>query len=155
MIEQGLQQSQLFAIFFLLGAFTVKSLIELTDWTNRKEIWELWALFLVVFAVRDGLVRGHSLLWLGGKWGAIVLIALYLYLHPPSFLVQDDKVALLAAMSILSLIYSLILLPIYLILISLFKTKLRHQFSHRKEIPTLPLLTWALVGDLMIFIFLS
>ncbi len=145
---------QLYALFFLLGAFTVKSLSEMMNWSGRRDMSELWMFFLIGFIAHDAILRPYRIRYMIIKWAVISTVAFLFLYKDIYFIVRDDKVALLAAMSILPLASMLVTAGIYVLLVFLFKRRLRHSFSHSKMIPTMPLLTTGLIISLLISFFL-
>ncbi len=145
---------QLYSLFFLLGAFTVKSISEMENWHTRRNMVMLWLFFLVGFAIFDGYVRPYGLKELGVKWGMITGIAFLFYIKDIELIVWDDKIALLAAMAILPYLHIPLLLGFYVLLVWLFKTRLRHKFSHSDDIPTMPLITSSLIFTVLIFLYI-
>ncbi len=145
---------QLYALFFLLGAFTVKSLSEMMNWSGRKDMSELWILFLIGFIIHDAILRPYRIRFIIVKWAVIAAVVFFFLYKDVYFVVRDDKAALLAAMSILPLISMLMVVGIYILLVILLKRRLRHKFSHSKMIPTMPVLTTGLIISLLISFFL-
>ncbi len=145
--------TQLYALFFIVGAFTVKSLFEMKNWAGRKDMWELWMIIFLVFVIHDAVLRPYRLRELGSKWLIISgLIALFYFKEIP-LIVRDDKLALLAALSILPMLEVGLVVVLYAVLLLLLKTRLKHRFSHTKTIPTLPVMTTALITVLLVSIF--
>ncbi len=141
---------QLYGIFFLLGAFTVKSLSEMMNWSGRRDMSELWLIFLLGFIIHDTVLRPYRIRYSVLKWGVIAAVALFFLYKDVFFIVRDDKLALMAAMSVLPPIAMFALLGIYVLSVFLFKRRLRHTFSHSRMIPTMPVLTTALIMSLLI-----
>ncbi len=149
----SLLDTQLYALFFLIGAFTVKSLYEMKNWASRRDISELWLFFLITFVIHDAWFRPYRLSELGIKWIIIIGIAALFYLKDINFIVTDDKLALLAAVAILPLQIMLLMFVLYLVLLLILKKRLRHGFSHSKQIPTMPVITSSLILALLLSFF--
>lgn len=147
-----LPETQLYALFFLMGCFTVKSLLELYNWAGRKDMSELWVTFIAVLLVHDVLIRPDSMVMMGVKWGSIVLGSLFFYLKDLSFIFKGDKIAVLAGLSVLQGLQAPLLFLLYLAVVLAFKRRLKHDFSHSDMVPTLPVATVTLVVTLIIFI---
>lgn len=145
---------QLFSLFFLLGAFTVKSISELENWHTRRDMKELWIFFLIGFAIFDGVVRPYGNKELGIKWAMVIGVGVLFYLKDIEMIVWDDKIALLSAMAILTYILIPLLLGLYVLFLWLLKTRLRHKFSHSDDIPTMPLITSSLIFTVLTFIYI-
>lgn len=150
MMDIPLVETRLYSLFFLLGAFTVKSLYEMMNWSARRDMHELWIFFIAAFIVHDSALRPNGIFHVGGKWAMIGLIAILLYFKEIDFIVTDDKFALLAGMSVLPAILVPVLFFLYLVLVWLLKRRLKHGFSHSREIPTLPVLTISLILSVFI-----
>ncbi len=148
-----LLDTQLYALFFIIGALTVKSLTEMKNWASRRDIWELWFAFLIIFIVHDVALRPYRLRELGAKWLLISGTLALFYFKEIDFIVRDDKIALLAVMSILPLQEIALFIALYLVLVLALKRHLKHGFSHASKIPTMPLLTTSLISVLLISIF--
>lgn len=139
-----LTQTQIYAVFFLAGCFTVKSISELQNWSSRRDMSELWIVFILILGIYDAVLRPASMIMLGGKWASLIVIFLIFYREDIEFMVADDQFAFLAAISVLSPLLIPVLLLSYIILIFLLKNKVKHDFSHTKTIPTLPMVTISL-----------
>ncbi len=148
-----LTDPQIYALFFLVGCFSVKSLLDLQNWASRKNLWELWIVFMIAMLGHDFLFQPSSTPYLAGKWGLLVVISLIFYFKDIDFIILDDKVAFLAALALLHPIMTPFFAIVYIGLILLFKRRLKHGFSHTKKIPTLPVLTTSLVFTVILFLF--
>lgn len=148
-----LPETQLYALFFLMGCFTVKSLSELYNWAGRKDMSELWISFIGILLVYDLIVRPESVEMLGLKWGSIAVGSIFFYFQDLSFVFKGDKIALMAGLSVLQGLQAPFLFLLYLTVILAFKRNLKHSFSHSDKIPTLPVTTVALVATLGVFLF--
>lgn len=144
---------QFYALFFMLGAFTVKSLSEMVNWSGRRDIYELWLLLFIGFILHDAILRPYRIRYMLLKWTVISLVFILFLYKDIHYIVRDDKVALLASMSILPFIPMMMVLGIYVALTLSMKKLLRDRFSHSKMIPTMPVLTVALISTLMVSFF--
>lgn len=147
-----LPETQLYALFFLMGCFTVKSLSELYNWAGRKDMSELWISFIVILLVYDLIMRPGNFEMLGVKWGSIAVGSIFFYFQDLSFIFKGDKIALLASLSVLQGLQTPFLFLLYLAVVLAFKRNLKHSFSHSDMIPTLPITTAALVVTLAVFL---
>ncbi|MFO7791380.1 MAG: hypothetical protein R6W73_00160 [Candidatus Saliniplasma sp.] len=145
--------TQLYALFFLVGCFSVKSLLDLQNWASRRDLWELWIVFIVAMVGHDAVLQPGSTIYLGAKWVLIAVITSIFYLKEINFMVFDDKLAFLAALSLLHPLMTPFLVLIHTGLVLLLKRRIKHGFSHSKKIPTLPVLTTALVFTVFLFFF--
>ncbi len=148
-----LTNTQVYALFFLVGCFSVKSLLDLQSWESRKNLWELWIVFIVAMVGHDAVLQPNTTIFLGAKWGLLIAVTLFFYFKDIKFLILDDKIALIAALALLSPIMTPFMILIYTGLVLLLKKKLKLGFSHTKKIPTLPVLTSALVFTIILFLF--
>ncbi len=148
-----LMDTQLYALFFIVGAFTVKSLFEMKNWASRKNMWELWVVFLIVFVIHDAVLRPYRLRELGSKWAIISGLIVLFYIKEIGFIVRDDKLALLAALSILPMLEVGLVVLVYAALILVLKKRLKHEFSHTNTVPTMPIMTTSLITVVLISIF--
>ncbi len=140
--------------FFLVGCFSVKSLLDLQSWASRKNLWELWVVFIIAMIGHDIILFPSSRTFLGIKWSIFLIIVLFFYFKEIRFLVLDDKIALLAVVSLLHLYMISVFLILYTVLLLLLKRRIKHGFSHSKKIPTLPLSTSPVVFTVALFLFL-
>lgn len=147
-----LTDTQIYALFFIVGCFSVKSLLDLQNWASRKNLWELWIVFIFVMVGHDAIIQSTPIIYIGVKWIFIAVLVLIFYLKEIDFIILDDKIALIAALSLLHPLMIPFLILIYTGLTLLLKRRIKHGFSHSKKIPTLPVLTAALVFSIFLFL---
>ncbi len=148
-----LTETQIYALFFIIGCFSVKSLLDLKNWAARKHLWELWIILTITMVGHDFILRPSSLSFLLIKWLSIGAISLFFYFKEIRFMILDDKLAFLAAVSLIHLFMVPIFLLIFILLLLVLRTRIKHGFSLSKRIPTLPLSTTSLVFTVIIFLF--
>ncbi|MGM0405714.1 MAG: hypothetical protein ACQEQM_06190 [Thermoplasmatota archaeon] len=145
-------ETQIYALFFLVGCFSVKSLLDMRNWASRKDLWELWIVFILVMIGHDAILQPSSTMYLAAKWFFLITVAVVFYFKEFKSLVLDDKIAFLAALALFSPLMTPFLAVIYTGLVLLLKRKIKHGFSHSKKIPTLPVLTTSVVFTVFLFL---
>ncbi len=150
----GMQEFQVYALLFLLGASTVKSLIDTKNWGNRRYLPELWYVFPPIFLIHDMVVRPDTPILLGVKWGLVVLLVVFYYFKEIRPVPTEDYFSLIALLSVLNPILASISLAIYLACLFLLRKKLRYRFPHHtKEIPTMQFIVMAGGISLLLLLF--
>ncbi|MFW6038547.1 MAG: hypothetical protein ACOC89_03305 [Candidatus Saliniplasma sp.] len=129
-------------------------MLDLQNWASRRNLWELWVVFIIAMIGHDAFLQPSSTVFIIAKWVFILAITIFFYMKDIKSLVLDDKIAFLAGSALLNPLMTPFLALIYTGLVLLLKRKIKHGFSHSKKIPTLPVLTTALVFTVLLFLFI-
>ncbi len=138
MVDIVMQEFQVYALLFLLGAATVKSLIDMKNWGNRRYLTELWLVFPPIFFLYDLLLRPDASYLLAAKWSFVAFLLLFFYYKTIAPVSKEDFFALIAVLSVLTPVLIPAAFLIYFVLVFVLQKKLKYRFPHHtKEIPTM------------------
>ncbi len=138
MVDIVMQEFQVYALLFLLGAATVKSLIDMKNWGSRRHLTEIWLIFPPLFLLHDILLQPDPLFYTLAKWSFIAVLFLFFHFKTIVPVPKEDFFALIAVITVLTPILIPIAFLIYSISLLSLKKKLRNRFPHHtKEIPTM------------------
>lgn len=146
--------TQIYILLFLVGAFTVKTLSEMMNWSSRSDMSLLWILFLLVLFVHDAAYQPYSIMEMVLKWGLVGVVASCCYMSYFDFIMKDDKIALLVSISILSFLLVILVMLLFLAMVLFFRKKLEYLYQQAgsEKIPTMPIITSSLIVSVMLYI---
>ncbi|MFO7991660.1 MAG: hypothetical protein R6U61_05115 [Thermoplasmata archaeon] len=146
--------TQIYILLFLIGAFTVKTLSEMMNWSSRGDMSLLWILFIVVLVVHDAAFQPYGIMELVLKWGLVGVAASCCYMSYFDFMVKDDKLALLVAISILNFLLVVLVMLLFLAMVLFFRKKLEYLYQQAgsEKIPAMPIITSSLIISVMLYV---